>query len=206
MKNLFKTLCVLAMVVVIACKKQDIPAPIITGTNGTNDTTTIIVNNSTDTIKIQDSLKVFYSDWFTPETWIPTQTSGNGNPTSGNGTSTGTQNQSFFFNVHAPLITQTILDKGAVLAYCRLASDGANTRPLPANNTISGVLNIWNYVLSLGNIQFTRYSMNPVSSGGIGHSNYFRYVVIPSNTHLRLQKPLKEMSYEEVCEMFSIPK
>ncbi len=220
MKNLTKTICVITILLVIACKKEETPVPIgNNGLNGTNGTTTV-VNTTTgtageivkiDTIKKTDSMKVYYSDWFTPGTWSSsTTTTGNGT-TSGNGSGTTTipstsLNQSNSFNKSAPAITNEILDKGVVLAYCRLTSDGSNTRPLPANTTISGVLNLWNYILSLGNIQFTQYSMSPIALYGIDNSNKFRYVVIPSNTHLRLKKPLNEMSYDEVCEMYNIPK
>ena len=225
MKNLIKTIFAITIVLTIACKKDGTPGPIgpngtngttgTNGTNGTNGTTGSI--GGTDTIIKTDTIRVgatvMYSDWFTPGPWtsttitpIPTGT-GTG-PSTGNSNipTTVSPNQSHFFNKAAPAITQSILDKGIVLAYCKLTSDGSNTRPLPANTTIEGVLNLWNYVLSLGNIQFTQFSTSPLALNGIDQSNKFRYVIIPATTHLRLSKQLKDMSYEEVCSLFNIPK
>lgn len=206
MKNLIKTICVISVIFVIACKKEDTLPP-----RSTHGTTTVVTVKA-DTIIKTDSMKVFYSEWFSPGTWTPSTTTTTNVGTTSNNTGTTSNlpllslSQYHIFNKAAPAITSEILDKGVVLAYCKLTSDGSNTRPLPANTTIVGVLNLWNYILSVGNIQFTQYSLIPVTLYGIDNANKFRYIIIPSNTHLRLKKSLKEMSYNEVCELYGIPK
>jgi len=124
---------------------------------------------------------VMYSDWFQSGTW---------SGASG----------AYYFNKSVPQITQSILDSSVVLTYAKLTSDGSNIRQLPANTTFSGVV-LWNFILTVGNIQFTtNFTITPAAS------NEFRYVIIPATTHLRLSKPLTQMSYDEICTMFNIPK
>ncbi|MCB9033782.1 MAG: hypothetical protein H6553_08090 [Chitinophagales bacterium] len=128
---------------------------------------------------VDGNANVMYSDWFASGTW---------SGSSGN----------YYFNKSASAVTQDILDQGVVLAFAKLSSDGSNIRPLPAN--ASGY--IWNYVLTVGNIQFTTdFSFGTPPSV----NNQFRYVIIPSTTHLRLSKPLTEYSYHEICTMYNIP-
>jgi hypothetical protein len=38
------------------------------------------------------------------------------------------------------------------------------------------------------------------------NKNKLRYVVISATKQIRLSKPLKDMSYDEICTMFDIPK
>ena len=121
---------------------------------------------------------VQYSDWITSSTW--TGSSG-----------------SYVFDVTDTKITQPILDQGVVLAFAKLVADGANIRPLPT--TISSVS--WTFIVTLGAIHFTSsLSTTPAST------NQFRYIIIPTTTHLRLKKPLNQMTYDEVCELYNIPK
>lgn len=128
---------------------------------------------------INGNANVLYSDWFLSGTW--SGSSGNYN-----------------FNKAATAITQTVLDQGVVLAYAKLTADGSNVRPLPA--TTSGPT-LWNYILTVGNINFT--SNISISTPSV--SNEFRYIVIPATTALRLQKPVTEMTYNEVCAFYNIP-
>ena len=128
---------------------------------------------------INGNANVLYSDWFTIASW------------SG---SSG----AYTFNKSESQVTQTIIDQGVVLAFAKLAGDGTNIRPFPANTAGSAIF--WNYILTVGNIQFTTNVSSPSTT------NQFRYVIIPSTTSLRLAKPLKNMTYEEICERYSIPK
>lgn len=141
------------------------------GPAGTNGT------NGTD-----GNANVMYSDWFESGTW----------------TASG-GNEAFYFDRSEVKVTQDILDKGIVLAYAKLTSDGSNIRPLPATTGNASKV-LWNYVLTVGNIRFTSTSGSPSTT------NQFRYVIIPATTHLRLSKPLTQMSYDEICTMFNIPK
>jgi hypothetical protein len=127
---------------------------------------------------IDGNANVLYSDWFLSGTW--SGSSGNYN-----------------FNKAATAITQTVLDQGVVLAYAKLTADGSNVRPLPA--TTSGPT-FWNFILTVGNINFTS-SLNSSPST----NNEYRYIVIPATTALRLQKPVTEMTYNEVCAFYNIP-
>lgn len=123
---------------------------------------------------------VMYSDWFDSGDWT-LSTSGN---------------EKYYFDRPETKITQAILDSGVVLVYSKLTGDGSNVRALPTN---TGTSTFWNHVLSVGNIRFTT---NLASTPG--NTNKFRYVIIPSTTHLRLAKPLTQMSYEEVCTAYNI--
>ena len=123
---------------------------------------------------------VMYSDWFDAGAWT-LSTSGN---------------EKYYFDRPETKITQAILDSGVVLAYTKLTGDGSNVRALPANTATS---TFWNYILTVGNIRFTTNT-----GGSPSIDNKFRYVIILSTTHLRLAKPLKDMSYEEVCAAYNI--
>jgi hypothetical protein len=127
---------------------------------------------------IDGNANVLYSEWFESGTWAG---------------SAGNYN----FNKAATAITQSVLDQGVVLAYCKLTADGSNVRPLPATTSST---TFWNFILTVGNINFT-------STLGSAPSidNEFRYIIIPATTALRLQKPVTEMTYNEVCAFYNIP-
>ena len=130
---------------------------------------------------------VMYSDWFTSGTWT------------GGGTTYG------YFDKAASQITQTVLDNGVVLAYAKLTADGTTVRPLPITTSSGATTVIWNYTLTaVGNIRFDFTSVS-AATWNPSPDNQFRYIVIPGGTHLRLSKPLREMTYEAVCDMFNIP-
>ena len=165
MKNLTKILCLMAVVIAMACSKEG-PA----GTAGKDGK--------------DGNANVMYSDWFSSN-WV-----------AGSGGS-----ETYKFDTAIAHITQDVLDKGVILAYTKLTSDGTNVRPLPATTSNGSTTVLWNYVLTVGHIKFTtNFSMKP------RNENQFRYIIIPASTHLRLAKPLKDMTYNEVCELYNIPK
>ncbi len=208
MKNLSKTLCAVTLIIAVACTKEGTPGPKGTpGTVGPRDTSTIIV--VTPPPPTTTTPTVLYSDWMSPAAALPgnpssgTGTAGNGS--TGNGT-TSSINHFMYFNVTAPAITQSILDNGVILAYCKLANDNNNTRALTTTTFSSGFIQIWDFVLSVGKVQFTQYSSNPLGITSMDRNNKFRYVIIPSTKHVRTSKPYNQMTYDEICELFSIPK
>ena len=204
MKNLTKTLSIAIVFFAIACQKEETYTPVTPSVTPPKDTTkTIVVSVPTPA----PSTTVLYSDWLSPNT-SPTNGGNTGNGNNG-GTVTGTGSGSSIktvqtFDVNAPAITQEILDKGVVLAYCRLNGDD-KTRALATTTTISGFLSIWDFALSKGKIQFIQSTANPFGIPAISSSHKFRYVIIPPTKHVRLSKPWNKMSYEEVCSILDIP-
>lgn len=219
MKTLTKTLCGLAIILAIACKKEDTPGPKGIGSLGTPgtgvpgaaanaDINVIIQNNGSDS---SSGIDIFYSDWYSPgHASSPNPgnggTSGNGNPNPIPNPNSGIFPQSHSFSVTAPIITKDILEKGIVLAYCRLHDEGEYTRPLATTKIVDNYMHMFNFGMTVGKIHFTLYVTNPAGVRGMDSRDKFRYVVIPSTKPLRLKKPLTQMSYEEICDMFGIPK
>ncbi|MCC6516511.1 MAG: hypothetical protein IT275_09160 [Chitinophagales bacterium] len=183
----------------VSCKEEEIHPPITKVVN-IRDTVKIAF----DTVFLNDSSVVLYSDWLSP-----TSTSGTGTGTgSGPGTGTGTPStpsmvRSCTFN--APYITQKIIDKGVILAYCKLDGD-AMTRALATTTMVNGFISIWDYAVSVGKIQFIQTTGNPAGIPAISSKHQFRYVVIPPSRNIRLSKPYSLMSYDEICQLFNIPK
>ncbi|CAF4653343.1 unnamed protein product [Rotaria sp. Silwood2] len=120
---------------------------------------------------------VYYSDWVTIAS-APHGPDGSGSGGSGSGSGSGSPASLQSFSILASAINQNILDYGVVLAYAKLA----------------------------GETVFTETTTNPAGILPISAKNEFRYVVVPANKHVRLSKPLKDMTYEEICDMFNIPK
>lgn len=220
MKNLSKTVCALSLLMTIACTEEPTLGP--TSTTNTSTTTnnnvgstdTLVIPGSVDTTVVistteQEGTDVLYSDWLTPGIVSnPTSgtSTGNGSGTSvPNGNAPATPTNIRYFNVLAPAITQEILDKGVVLAYCRLANDENKTRSLATTTMISGFISIWDFSMTVGKIQFIQSSANPFGIPAISSSNKFRYVIIPPTKHVRLSKPLKDLSYAEICARYNIP-
>ena len=162
------------------------------GTNGTNGST-----GATGATGATGTANVIYSVWFTSGTW----------------TNTGTPNA--FFTKAAPGITQIIIDRGVVLAYAKLSSDGSNVRPLPATPGTT----IFNYFIAgVGNLQFTNSKLDG-SNVNPSATNQFRYVIIPGGVAgrgnstekmaeldglLYTENQLKAMSYSQVCSLLKI--
>lgn len=148
--------------------------------------------------------EVYYSEWLSPES--RTNNNGGGGI---NGGQSGTGNPGKpsivqFFTINSPAITQTILDKGVVLAYCRLENENNITRPLPTTVVINGFASTYSFSLSIGKLQFMQTTTNPAGIAPISGNNKFRYVIIPPSKQLRLSKPLSEMSYAAVCNILGI--
>jgi hypothetical protein len=218
MKTLTKTLCGMAILLAFACKKEDNLGPKGIGSLGTPGTGTpgaainagINGNDGTDGTDGSDGTAVYYSDWYSPG-HVASPPAGNGgspgNPVpNGNPSLPAAFAQSHSFTVTAPRVTQDILDKGVVLAYCRLHNEGTYTRPLATTVLVNNYLHIFNYGLSPGKVHFTQFVDDPMGIPSMDSRNKFRYVVIPPTKSLRLSKPLKDMTYEEVCDLFGIPK
>jgi len=61
-------------------------------------------------------------------------------------------------------------------------------------------------VIKKGKIYFIETTENPLGVLPFSNKNKLRYVVISATKQIRLSKPLKDMSYDEICTMFDIPK
>ncbi|CAF3475428.1 unnamed protein product [Rotaria sp. Silwood2] len=193
MKNLTQTLFYAsAILLAFACKKND---PFIQQLPSVRDTTVLVLPSVTT---------VYYSDWVTIAS-APHGPDGSGSGGSGSGSGSGSPASLQSFSILASAINQNILDYGVVLAYAKLAGETV-VRSLATTNVTSGYVYIWDFNISLGKIQFTETTTNPAGILPISAKNEFRYVVVPANKHVRLSKPLKDMTYEEICDMFNIPK
>ena len=133
---------------------------------------------------------VYYSEWITPSAWLGT---------SGD----------WYFSVDAPDLTADIVESGVILAYVSLDGDiyeSNAVRPLPAYAVGAN----WNFLIpEYEVIEFTSdMNLQPFTTG-----NYFRYIAIPGNTPAlksasvksKSEPDLRNMSYKEVCRLFSIP-
>jgi hypothetical protein len=158
---------------------------------------------------VVDSTKiatVFYSEWLSPkgtgsinpgDTTYSGGGGGEGNP--------GKPAQVQFFSVNAAAITMEIINKGVIMAYCTLEGEGNIIRPLPATVMIKEFASTFSFILSPGKIQFIQTTTNPAGVTPISNKNKFRYIIIPPNKPLRCSRPLKEMSYKDVCQLFEVP-
>ncbi|HQV77359.1 MAG TPA: hypothetical protein PLJ42_03230 [Chitinophagales bacterium] len=198
MKNLTLILVAVVMMMMASCKKED--AIIVRQIETIRDT--IIKKDSV----IVNGADVVYSDWLSPKAETPGGGIGGGGTTGGSGGGSSTPTGIRTFTVSAPKISQEILDKGVVLAYCRLYNDNNLTRKLATTTIEDGYLCVWDYALSKGSVQFIQTSGNPKGIPAISSNHKFRYVIIPSVRHVRLSKPITQMSYDEVCTLFNIPK
>ncbi|HNE50768.1 MAG: hypothetical protein U0T31_10630 [Chitinophagales bacterium] len=199
-----KTINIIAIVGIVislsSCKKEKENLPDIKHPS-THDTTTLIV-------PIPPTTSVYYSDWLTPDASStgPLLPGGGGGSGQTGNTGPGKPAMVQYFHVIAAGVTQEVLDKGVVLAFCKLENDNNLTRSLPTTTMINNFISIWDFVLEKGKVHFMQTTGNPMGVLPISNKNKFRYVIISATKHVRLSKPLKEMSYDEVCEMFGIPK
>lgn len=133
---------------------------------------------------------VFYSEWFTPSTWLGT---------SGD----------WYFDASAPDLTQDIVENGVILAYVWLAGDlydATSVRPLPAYAVGAN----WSFLIhEYESIEFTcDMSSQPLTSG-----NKFRFIAIPgtipalksASLKSNREQELRNMEYKDVCRLFNIP-
>ena len=199
-----KTINIIAIVGIVislsSCKKEKENLPDIKHPS-THDTTTLIV-------PIPPTTSVYYSDWLTPDASStgPLLPGGGGGSGQTGNTGPGKPAMVQYFHVIAAGVTQEVLDKGVVLAFCRLENDNNNTRSLPTTTMINNFISIWDFTLKVGSIQIMQTTGNPYGIPPISKNNKFRYVIIPPTKHVRLSKPLNAMSYDEICTMYDIPK
>lgn len=185
----------MSIVILSACSKEKENLPLPTPPRAKDST--LLTN--------KDNASVFYSDWLSPESGAGSEGNNSGTHSGNTGSgSPGKLSTYQMFTVNAPAITQDILDKGVVMAYCRLENDNGFTRVLPTSVIISGFISNWDFVLSQGKIQFIQTTTNPAGIAPISGKNKFRYIIIPPTQHLRLSKPLSKMSYSEICSLLNI--
>ncbi len=129
---------------------------------------------------------VIYSDWSTP-------------------TSSDWQKlteKNYIFGITEAKITQDIIDKGVVLAYCRQVANGpAYLLPLMLQ-TGSGLTN-YNVSAAIGKVNITFVELLDIQ-GKPATGLQFRYVIIPGGIKSRAN--LDYSNFEEVAKAFGIPK
>lgn len=124
---------------------------------------------------------VIYSDWFTSGFWLGTF-------------------GSWYFDRSAPQVTQTILDRGVVLAYAKLVGLNSNiVLPLPVTG-LSGST-YWNFFINgPGSIRFiTDFTGTP------SNVNQFRYVIIPGGISGGRSATVNYANYDEVKAYYNLP-
>lgn len=126
---------------------------------------------------------VQYSDWMAVPSWT------------GYGTATAT------YDWTTPAITQAILDSAAILIYYRYGTE-TQYKILPHFESVTKVFT-GNFLV--GHILLKYQNIDGGTVTPSADQNKFRYMIIPGNTHLRLKKPLIQMTYEEVCSLYNIP-
>jgi hypothetical protein len=121
-------------------------------------------------------------------------------------------------HLDAPELTTALLDSCVMLTYMRIGSIGPYA--LPYTSDAGGATNMVNAIYMNGKILVYRHTFNtcrftslvtPDFTGqpvmiNIPQSLEYRYVIIPGSTHLRLKKPLNQMTYDEICAKYNIPK
>jgi hypothetical protein len=138
---------------------------------------------------------VIYSNWYTPATYQKDTIFGI---------------WGFHHTQSAPLITQSILDSGAVLVFGKMS--GYNPAVWPANrvgqlpimiNYMQGGLQVdtWQAYASPGNLKI-RFTNDHNIYTTIANQHQFRYIIVPANT---FSGRVRQMSYEEVCSVYNIP-
>jgi len=146
---------------------------------------------------------VIYSDWFSPATWEL-------------GSSFGVVERSF--TMTTSLLTQEIIDHGAVLVYMRFVGWTPAICQLPATVYSTGQTYCFQFRAWEGNIKAYYYFLSSPAAdpGVIPADNVVRYVLIPGGalattariagmTPSQLAGSLNAMPYSEVCGLFDIP-
>jgi len=144
------------------------------------------------------SANVIYSSWFlTGSGWDTT------------GTTSSTYGAQALYDKSAAGVTQGVMDNGVVLAYMKgdpTTGISDQVFPLPYSVGVGfGFTDLWDFVLNTpGNIRFLYKSDFPTLSslGGIS----FRYIIVPGGVAGGRLRDLRKMTYDEICEAYSIPK
>jgi hypothetical protein len=182
MRKLSKFICTLSIIIMFSCTKEGATGP--AGKDG--------------------NANVIYSSWVTSP--HPSR------DTTIDGTCLKIR------HLDVPELTSGTLDSAVILTYMRVGSIGPYT--LPYTSDAGGATNTINAIFRNGKIFVYRHTFNtcrfnsgiPESYPGqpvivnLPQSIEYRYVIIPGSTHLRLAKPLNQMTYDEVCTAYNIPK
>ena len=204
MRNLIlKSIAIFATsFILIACSKDETIGPKgdkgdqgIAGTNGTNGS-----NGAAGTNGANGNANVMYSDWITY--------------------SPDFADVSNFkaMRILVPQYTRAFVDSGGFyIAFVKWQDNVQSQLPLleKFNSTTSPVVQIECTGLSFDNSGELRFSCSRLD--GLALQNEFttlittnklkvRYFLIKGNVNLRKANPLRELSYNEICEMYSIPK
>ena len=129
---------------------------------------------------------VYYSSWETlPLAWGDTLLDGT----------------NFKYNYQiAPILTKNMIDSGAVLVYINWLSGGIY--PLPYTSYAGGNTNTFNFFLSVGKINYTRFAIDNTVIG-VSSIMQYRYVVIPGGIHT--SKTATNTDYKYICRKYNIP-
>lgn len=103
----------------------------------------------------------------------------------------------------ADSLTADNLSNAAILSFFKIPGD-ENIYPLPYTSYAGGIANTISTLPSVGKLFITRFTHDNSGSIGISSSLQYRYIIIPGSKNLRLAKPLKNMSYDEICKMYDI--
>jgi hypothetical protein len=120
--------------------------------------------------------------------------------------------------IDIPQYTQSFVDSGGFyIAFVKWNENVQSQLPLlqKFNSTTSPVVQIECTGVTFASRGELRFSCSRLD--GLDLQNEFttlittnklkiRYFLIKGNVNLRLAKPLDQMSYDEICEMYSIPK
>jgi len=134
---------------------------------------------------------VYYSEWtsFQSDDWEQT-------------TEFGKVTQ--VYSIAEPLITQDVLDHGAVLVYITFAAS-PEPRPLPVlgNLTAGQTQHLW-YRISEGDLRIIFQSLNTNDDPGtFGVANQYRYVIVPGG--VAIGSDVQSLSYGEAQLRFGLP-
>lgn len=106
-------------------------------------------------------------------------------------------------HLKADSLTSNNLKLATILAYAKFSS---TIFLLPYTSNAGGKVSTMSQYPNVGKFFFTRFTHDNSASIGVSGSLEYRYIIIPGSKHLRLVKPLNQMSYDEVCNLYNIPK
>ena len=200
LKHLFKKpfLFLSVVLLIAACSKTGPEGP--QGTQGTSGPAG--AQGPAGAAGSTGSANVIYSDWFTPQSYSVTSTTGIND---------------FYYDKSATGITQDILDKGVILTYGKLNGYGPSVWPINqvAELPITFVykflgverIDTWSAYATLGNLRIN-YTNGAYYDGFFTtDSHTFRYIIIPGGVSgNRMSGPPPDHSdYNAVCKYYGIP-